>query len=114
MFDFRYSHSDNKKDNQPKEHYYLNYINDNRPIIKIKYYAKSLLSSGKKRPYRIKFVGFKAYTDDEVLEIFNYLEELIKNHMIFEDCTDDKIYFDIRNNGGRRYYELTGRNYFDK
>lgn len=114
MFNFRYSHSDNKKDNQTKDHYYLNYIDDDRPVIKIKYYTNSLLPSGKKRYYRIKFVNFISYTDDEVLEIFNYLEELIKNHMLFEDGTDDKIYFDTRNNGGRRYYELTGRRYFNR
>lgn len=114
MFNFIYSHSDNKKDNQIKDHYYLNYVDDNRPAIKIKYYTNPLLSSGKKRPYRIKFVNFIAYTDDELLEIFNYLEELIKCHMLFEDDTDDKIYFDIRNNGGRRYHELTGKRYFDR
>ena len=101
-----------QRTNIRSEQYMIKFTNDpNRRFIIMDRYLNPGIKDG--RPLVLRFQGFARYTDDELLYIFNYIEELYKSKMLFDDVTYDKLYFAriSIDDGCKRYYTLTGKDY---
>lgn len=109
---------------ETKEKYDIHITNAEGVVetVRMNYYLNPHIKHQGGKPVSLAFSGLIKYTDEEIVEIISYVEYLFNERLIFENSKYDILGFKgntdnperSMNNGERRYYKVTGRDYIER